>query len=159
MAASLMTSCARRDRYAFAQHDIDTLEHNAIAEIVTLHEFFQDWYRGKVEDTDDTFDRLMTAMHADFKIVVPDASVFDREQIASIVRAQHKADPEASFSIEDISIVSRQRDIVICQYTERRSLGDQYDLIKCTAVFKHDRWAPNNVQWLALQETFVPSGS
>ncbi|MFG0256631.1 MAG: DUF4440 domain-containing protein [Phycisphaerales bacterium JB043] len=150
-----LSGCARRDRYKFALDDIDRLERSAMAEIVTLHEFFEDWFRGRVPDTNDAFARFSTCMHEDFQLVDPSGGVTNRAQALEIFRPLHGADPQASNSVENIRVVSRQGNTVVCTYTTRSNVMGQHHEYISTAVFTHDRWAPNNVVWVALHETYL----
>lgn len=85
-------------------------------EVRELHRFFQDWYRGELDDS--AFERFDAVMADDFEIILPDARILPREVIVEAVRTQKGSDPDAELRIENVRIVHAGDGFIIATYEE-----------------------------------------
>jgi hypothetical protein len=127
-------------------------------EVVGLHEFFVDWFAGKIEATDAVFARFTDAMHPEFSMIVPSGEILGWEAVVASVRAAH-ATTDASFAIEIRHVTDRVTcdDAVVITYEEWQFAGDREDSCRVsTAVFVRAAEASTGVQWRHLHETYRP---
>ena len=126
----------------------------AKAEIRQLHRFFQDWYRGELDDA--AFERFEGVMGEGFEIILPDARILPRDAIIEAVRSQKGSDPEAELRIENVRVVHAGEGFVIATYEEWQALaGDPARGRLSTVVFRPDQCAPNGLVWLHVHETWL----
>jgi len=134
--------------------DEETLLKHGEREIVELHQFFQDWYRGR-DDVD--FERFNRALSPGFVIVMPDARILGREVIVDAVRQQRDSDPEARLEIRNVQLHMAGKDHAVLTYEEWQGRGgDPMRGRLSTVVFTFDNDAPNGLIWLHVHETWLP---
>jgi len=124
-------------------------------EVRELHRFFQDWYRGDLED--EAFRRFSRVMGEGFEIILPDASVLPREAIIDAVRARKGADAEAELWISNVRLVHSEAQFVVATYEEwqGRDGRDARGRLS-TVVFTRDDSMPNGLVWRHVHETWLP---
>lgn len=83
-------------------HSFDHLHIDA--EIVQLHQFFQDWYNGAIPETKAGFTRLENALAEGFRIITPDAQIIEREAILQSIESAHNTRLAMRIWIEDVRI-------------------------------------------------------
>jgi len=141
-----------------ASEDNDMTTEQAVeGEIVALHEFFQDWYRGVLAR--DAFDRFENALAPDFVIVNPDARALERGAILEAVRDAFGSDPEARLWIDNVAIRQRAGDVLTATYEEWQALAGKPARARLsTVVLRADAAAPGGWRWLHVHETWMPAG-
>ncbi len=134
--------------------DNDTLAERGEREIVELHEFLQDWYRGHPEADFNRFDRVLTD---DFVIIMPDSRILDRATINSAVRDQHDSDSQAELDIRNVRLHGTHDNTAIFTYEEWQGRGGEPMRGRLSSVFfAVDEEAPNGLVWLHVHETWLP---
>ena len=126
-------------------------------EIVELHQFFEDWFAGKLPDTDAAFARFADALHPDFHIIPPNGSVLDRAAILERLRAAHGRTANASppFVIE-VRAVQRRSAVdggVVLTYEEWQGAGTPTEGRTSSVLMRRHDSAPNGLQWVHVHET------
>lgn len=123
-------------------------------EVRELHRFFQDWYRGKLDD--EAFRRFPGVMGEGFTIILPDASVLPRETIVEAVRSQKGSDAEAELWIENVRVIHSESEFVVATYEEwqGREGRDARGRLS-TVVFMRDEETPNGLIWRHVHETWL----
>jgi len=134
--------------------DNDTLAERGEREIVELHQFFQDWYRGHPEAD---FDRLNRVLVDDFVIIMPDSSILDRATINTAVRNQRDSDSQAELEIRNVRLHATHDNTAVFTYEEWQGRGGEPMRGRLSSVFfAVDQQAPNGLVWLHVHETWLP---
>jgi len=124
-------------------------------EIVALHDFFQQWYRGELEPMD--FARFERALEADFQIITPAGRLLPRADIIQAVRQQAGSDPAAVLEIRNVELVAAYPEIAVFRYEEwQSSAGVDPRGRLSTVVFRRRDDAENGLGWRQVQETWLP---
>ncbi|MFU8831062.1 MAG: DUF3179 domain-containing (seleno)protein [Wenzhouxiangella sp.] len=135
----------------------DDLAERGEREIVELHQFFQDWYRGEPEAD---FNRLDLALSDGFIIIMPDARILGRDIIMGAVRGQRDSDAQAELEIRDVRLHEVHENTAIFTYEEWQGRGGEPMRGRLsTVVFATDRQAPNDLVWLHVHETGLPEAN
>jgi len=123
-------------------------------EVRELHRFFQDWYRGELED--EAFQRFSGVMGEGFTIILPDAGVLPRETIVDAVRSEKGSDADAELWVENVRLVHSEAAFLIATYEEwqGRKDGEARGRLS-TVVFTRDVDAPNGLAWRHVHETWL----
>ncbi|MFU8878515.1 MAG: hypothetical protein ACNA7E_10265, partial [Wenzhouxiangellaceae bacterium] len=121
--------------------------HDVENEVTQLHQFFQDWYRGTLED--EGFQRFESVMGEGFEIILPNAAILPRERIIEAVRGQKGSDGEAELWIENVRVVHSAESFIVATYEEWQGRGGEPARGRLsTVVFRPDAEAPNGLVWL-----------
>ena len=67
----------------------ETMDERCQKEVIELHQFFQDWFNGKLESSDESFKRFSGVMEKSFEIISPDGGRMTRAEILGRVRGGH----------------------------------------------------------------------
>jgi hypothetical protein len=122
------------------------------AEIIGLHEFFVAWFTGQRSD----FDRVETALHADFSMVTPDGQQLDRAAIlARLAKAPGSIAEAFEIGIEAVRQVWRSADALLVSYVEAQRRGETRTRRRSTALFVTDGALPDKLVWRHLHETWM----
>ena len=134
---------------------MELLTPQAEREIVALHEFFQQWYRGELEPTG--FARFERALEADFQIITPEGRLLPRADIIQAVRQQAGSDPSAVLEIRNVELVAVDTDIAVFRYEEWQSSAGVAPRGRLSSVvFRRRDDADNGLGWRQVQETWLP---
>ncbi|MFV1961638.1 MAG: DUF4440 domain-containing protein [Acidimicrobiia bacterium] len=118
-------------------------------EIERLHQFFSDWFVGRVDTN--TFGYCESALAPDFTMVMPDGCISDRHSIVEAIRGQYGARDD-SFSIQ-VAPVACQRigDVHVTRYEEHHHGPDPSRRIS-TAVLTQ---TVDGYEWRTVHETWL----
>lgn len=128
------------------------------AEIVSLHRFFVDWFRGRCEDADDVWRTFEDKLTPDFVLVSPDAVVLPRAVLVPALRAHHGQHATRRFEIDVKNVELRHvgTPLVVVGYEEWQWIGARRTARRSTAVFRHTPDATPALRWAHVHETWIP---
>ena len=119
-------------------------------EVVELHKFFVDWYRGDAA----SMDRVERALAPDFTMVTPDGELLARPSvIAGITEGRKGSSP--GIEVHEIEVRSTDVDHALATYQEWHHHPDGTTVRLSTALFTRDTSAPNGWAWRHVHETWV----
>jgi hypothetical protein len=122
-------------------------------EVEGLHAFFESWFTGRGGG----MDRARRALGPAFEMVTPAGELRPREAVLSgIEGAKGSHDPAFAIEIRNVDVVDRTGDRCLLRYEEHQSGGGGDTARVSTALFGPDDDAPEGVQWIHLQETWLP---
>jgi hypothetical protein len=131
-------------------------------EIIDLHIFFEDWFRGDCRNTDQVFKkRLLSRMDIDFYMVMPNGESFYGEQFWPDLRKAHGSNPKFEISLRNfVRKLQIGRKTFVANYEEwqknAKNTRPANNGRVSTAVFVVDSEAPNGVKWVNVHETWLP---
>ena len=126
---------------------------NVINEVVELHQFFQAWLSGSIEQSREKYDRFERVMADDFVMIPPDSDLLSRDVIMDIFWQEHGA-KSSSFRIEIRNPVARQvaESLYLVSYEEWQFEQDQSARVT-TALLREN---PTGIEWLSVHESWLP---
>ena len=127
-------------------------------EIIELHEFFEGWLAGALQNDDHTFERLERALAKDFAIVSPGGVLVERASLLETLRASHGGRRGLKIWIENALLRKSSGALLIATYEEWQEVGGQKRGRQSTVVFKTSKSASNEWLWLHVHETWLPVG-
>ena len=139
--------------------ETQTMEEQCRREVLELHRFFQDWFNAARPDEDASFARFEKVLAADFEIIGPGGELVNRDTVLQAVRGGHGRDPERKFRIEIRNMESRTvaDGVVLVTYEEHQADATGTRAWLSSAVFRMRAEMPNGVEWVHVQETFLPA--
>jgi hypothetical protein len=136
------------------------MKENCQRETEELHKFFEDWFSGVIENSDENFERLSSVIAQGFSLVSPQGVQASRDSLLDSLRDAH-----ASFSGEDQSfkiwiknfdVAYIAKDILLATYEEWQNVDGEENARISTVLFNRNESAPNGVEWNHVHETMLP---
>ncbi len=131
-------------------------------EVVDLHVFFEDWFRGSCENNEQVWgERLHARMDEDFYIVLPGGHGLSGSGFWPEMQGLYGSNPDFQINIRNIQQrPCSQGDWVILTYEEWQK-GAKYSTPPnnarvATAILIKDASAPNGLRWVHVHETWLP---
>ncbi len=120
-------------------------------EVARLHQFFEDWFKGKLDD--EAFSLCEEALAPGFTIATPGGELVAREQILEAIR-RHRGGEPPEFSVSTVGrSCQRVRGIHISTYEEHQT-GTRSTVRLSTAAIGE---ADGALRWHSVHETWITS--
>ena len=125
-------------------------------EIIELHEFFEGWFTGSLEQTDEQFSRVSAVLADGFVLVSPGGDLDEREPLLEGSRSAYDGRPsDFRIWIEDVEVRHSRGDVTVVTYEEWQQSGDDEPTCRLsTVVFAEAQRTPNGVEWLHVHEVW-----
>jgi len=134
-------------------------EARAIAEIVRLHDFLADWFRGSLPAVS-LGHGLADALHPDFACIMPSGTMVERAALLASIEAAHGSNPAFRIEIREPRLLATWGDgatllmtYIEAQFGALNSLPAD-NLRRSSAVFET---VDGRLLWRHLQETALPA--
>lgn len=125
-------------------------------EIVELHDFFAQWFGGRLPATDAAFARFADTMTPEFTIIAPTGTLLGRAELLPRLRAAHGSSPGCQIWIERPALRATHGDVIVATYEEwQRHAGRAATARLSTVVFRAQPATPNGLVWLHVHETWL----
>jgi hypothetical protein len=143
-------------------HDVPTgaLRARCEDEVLELHRFFGEWYRGDHDLAGEAFSRASDVLAEGFHLISPEGVVTARGDVLGRLRAVHGSKGEGfEVRIENCSFRIGGRGLGVVTYEEWHDEAGASRGRLSTAVFQDRADAPNGVEWVHLHETWLKQGT
>ncbi|MFT5050045.1 MAG: hypothetical protein ACI8QZ_001439 [Chlamydiales bacterium] len=130
------------------------------AEVVQLHAFFEAWFLGELEQTDEAFERFAVALADEFVMVSPGGVAFSRLEILDRVRGAHGSAAVGSGPAMKVYTRAEQvrtigDGLFLVTYEEWQAEGGVERGRISSALLRARPGTPNGVEWIHLHETWL----
>jgi hypothetical protein len=128
------------------------------AEIVELHQFFEDWFMGRLDNSDEAFHRFEGVMAEGFTMIPPGGSITERAELLHSLRRAHGVFSEGraiSIRVANIQPRHTQNGHLLLTYEEWQDEGQGERGRLSSVLFRRHDAAPNGVEWLHVHETWM----
>jgi len=134
------------------------VKNECIKEVEELHQFFQDWFTGAIENSAISFARFSDVIHADFTMIVPNGKQTNRDQLKGSLYMMHGKRPKIKIWIENPEFRFLSSTVAMVTYEEWQQDGEEADPTTrvSTVIFESNIMATNKVMWLHVHETMRP---
>ena len=139
-----------------------TMEATCEREVLELHQFFEDWFRGRVPATEETFARFESVMADGFEIVNPAGQTTPRDLLVPGLHGAYGRWLEGGTAtgevrVADVRVRAVGEGLFIVAYEEWQREGAEAERgRRSTAVLRRtDRPTPLGLEWLAVHETWI----
>ena len=138
--------------------------HRIASEVNRLHDFFVDWFCGRVENNDDLFSRMVEqSMNANFHLVSPQGRVMDRAELLPALKSAYGSRQGQTYHIDckRIRLLQKNRSgdassgpyTYLVSYEEWQQVGDTATARVVSAWFVDEDSA---LKWVHVHETWLP---
>ena len=134
---------------------MDDLAHRAAREIAELHQFFEDWFCGRVELSEERFARFTSVMAEEFHLILPSGAMIDRSQAVPWIWNMHGTRPTTRMWVDKVQVISRCAGCWVAVYEEWQESPDERTVRLSSALLGDDADAPNGLRWLHVHETWI----
>lgn len=126
------------------------------AEIVSLHRFFEAWFRGERAPDEAGFAPLPQALTEGFVFISPGGVESSRDALLDGLRGAHASWPSTDgIEIRNVRVRWRRADTLVATYEEWQTRGDETKGRLSTVVFDTTTTPP--LRWLQVHETWLPA--
>jgi hypothetical protein len=135
------------------------MENRCQKEIVELHQFFQNWFNGHLQPTEENFARVADVLNDEFVYIDPSGRM--TEYAALIGRLWQAANTHPNFKIwiENFHLRRQEGNIALATYEEWQENADGTTSVTSvrlsTVVFREKANTPNRLEWLHVHETWL----
>ena len=134
------------------------MEEKIRKEILNLHDFFQSWFSGKVEQSESLFgSNVSDHFDPSFEFVMPDGSHSKKEETISSIYEAYGFDPSFAIKVDIRSIRALSEEVYLALYEEHQTEEGQENSRLSLAVLCCNPSSKNEITWLHCHET--PLGS
>ncbi len=138
--------------------NIDTVR----AEIVSLHEFFVDWFSGSCAGDDRVFDERFRRRFADdFALIPPGGQYLDLDRLAAGLRGDYDINKDFRIAIRNVKLRRIAGPVVLATYEEwQRNAVNSTPPDNgrvATVQFLTTDARPSGLTWLHVHETWLPA--
>lgn len=126
-----------------------------ITEVIELHQFFEDWFQGKLPKTDEAFARCAGSLSAEFSIISPDGIVTPQDKLLAGIHAMHGKIPTFRLWVENCVARQLSEDVILVTYEEWQTRGEETTARVSSALFRPNATLPNSAEWLHVHETWI----
>ena len=127
---------------------------NCLTEVQALHQFFQDWFRGVLPDTDEVYARLTAVLHETFVIISPDGTLSRREDLVTTLRLAYGQRPLIRIWVQNLQYRPIIPTIGLVMYEEWQTDNGKTTSRLSSALFRANTKTPQGVEWLHVHETW-----
>ncbi len=134
------------------------MKNECIREIEELHQFFEDWFTGTIENSVTGFARFSDVIHADFTMIVPNGKQTNRNELKGSLFMMHGKRPNIKIWIEKPEFRYLSSTTAMLTYEEWQKDGEDAEATTrvSTVIFESNIMTKNNVMWLHVHETMRP---
>ncbi len=137
-------------------HKHDAIKKRCHKEVVELHQFFQEWFNGEIEATDENFSRFSQILAEHFIIISPGGLLTQREPLLIGLRNTQNSRKKCKIRIENFQLHQITADMLVTTYEEWQTDSDGTTNSRIsTAIFQEQQDTPNGVVWLHVHETWL----
>lgn len=129
-------------------------------EVDQLHQFFEDWFNGNIQNGDDTFGRFAKVLGEDFRIISPNANVTPKSELAVGLKSAYgiwtSKEPGWHIYIKNFEGRTLGQGICLVTYEEWQgpSIEDTQKR-RSSALFRSNEEKPLGVEWVHVHETWM----
>ncbi len=125
------------------------------AEINQLHQFFQDWFNGEIEPSDENFSRLSVVLADSFKLVSPDGRVLERQPLLDGLHQAHDTRNDIRIWIKEVRVLHWFDKLVLATYQEWQQIEGKITARLSSVLFGRKPGTPHGLEWLHVHETWM----
>ena len=131
------------------------IEADCKAEIVGLHQFFQDWFNGNASVGD--FERFSGVLAPDFTMISPDGKLTRVRPLIEALGAAGGSGPGMRIWIENSEVLIRDGASTLAVYEECQDQDGRRNRRRSTVLFRDNAEKPNGLEWVHVHETWMDS--
>ena len=128
-------------------------------EIIELHQFFEDWAKGKIPQN--AIDRLHSVLASAFIIITPEAQMIRKKQLIEMIESGYgqfgTQSDQYKIWIEDVDSRKVSPDTFLSTYKEWQNINGAEQARQSTVFFQLENSQPNGLLWQHVHETWISS--
>jgi len=128
---------------------------NCKKEIISLHRFFEQWFKGNVPDDEKTFSRISGVLDEKFLMISPSGKITDKPALIAGLKLSHNRWETGDIQIKNMKGRVLSGDFTLMIYEEWQHSPQEITSRLSSALFKKDEKALHGVRWLHLHEVWI----
>jgi hypothetical protein len=129
----------------------------AIQEIQALHQFFEDWFIGRLEKTPAAFARFEQVMAPEMSFIAPSGAPLNRAALVDFLWQSNGKNQHDTLRIWTENETARRitDDLVVAIYEEHQMLNGEHTVRRSSVLFQANTETPLGWQWQHVHETWL----
>jgi len=126
-------------------------------EIESIHNFFEQWLNGIIKPSKKNFLRIVKALATEFQLITPSGDLLSRDELLARFEKSYgtRKDNPMFIWTKGFTFKKLNPNYMVVIYQEWRKISDVEKGRISTAIFRRNGLAPNKVEWIHLQETWL----
>ncbi len=126
-------------------------------EVLGLHQFFEDWFAGRIDAGPDSFARCTNVLAPEFTLINPDGERTDRPDLLERLQAAHGHAGHTYFHIRIADVESRRLadGLWLVTYQEWQETDGFITARWSSAILREATGPDNGLTWVHVQETWI----
>lgn len=120
-------------------------------EIKGIHQFFEDWFNARLEQTEANFARFTDTVADNFHIIGPNGQMTARLTLVDVLWKAHGQRPGVRLWVENIRLHYHLHDLLLVTYEEWQQQDENTTSRLSTVLFQE---TPDGLRWLHVHETW-----
>lgn len=128
-----------------------------LGEVAGLHQFFEEWFCGRVENSPQAFKRCASVLDPGFVLINPDGETTARDDLLERLRGAHGQYAGTYFRIRIDRLTTRPvaEGVCVVTYQEWQETDGFWTARQSTAVLREQAGTPNGLAWVHVHETWM----
>lgn len=127
-------------------------------EIVTLHDFFVDWYTGVADRA--SFETFEHTLQEDFEMITPSGELLERQSVIELVETKRDRYDRGTFDIEieNVDVIEATDRLTVCRYEEHQHGPTETSARLSTALLAPSEEVGTEdpqIEWRYVHETWL----
>ena len=97
---------------------MESIEDQVKDEVEQLHQFFEDWFTGRLEQSEAAFSRFADVTARDFHLISPSGQMIDRDRASAWIWEIYNQRQQARLWVDKVAIASVRPGVIIATYEE-----------------------------------------
>ncbi|MHA1245212.1 MAG: hypothetical protein ACTSPK_09040 [Candidatus Heimdallarchaeota archaeon] len=137
------------------------MEKQCEQEVIGLHKFFEQWFKGEITNDKETLNRFHNVLAEEFMLIMPTGNFTFKDQIVKQIESgygSHEKD-EISYElwVQNINCRLIENNLCLVTYEEWGRVNDEINARLSSALFRKKEGTINGVEWIHVHETFLPN--
>ncbi len=126
-------------------------------EVIDLHQYFEQWFRGEVEKNDENTALLTQRFSDHCELITPDGVLNSKFALMNRLQQAYGQFPTIRIWIDDFMPLQLGDNGVLVRYREWRDIDGDVNCRYSTCLFKPSKRAPFGLSWFSIHETWAQS--
>jgi hypothetical protein len=130
-------------------------------EVIDLHNFFEQWFKAEIENTNKIYSRLENVLNEKFMLIMPTGEYIFRDKLLEQLLAGYGSRSGSNDSyrlwIENTTCRYIFDDLCLVTYEEWAEVNGKLNARLSSALFKKKEGTKYGVEWLHVHETLIPA--
>ncbi len=137
------------------------MEKNVLKEVVELHQFFENWFTARLDNTEENLNRFEHVTSDEFTVIPPNGATSDKASLIKDLQSAYGFQGQHPYRIEIKNVEEKELagDLVMATFEEWQQDRRENRGHLNTAIFRRNYNNVNGLEWVHLHKTRIPESA